>query len=117
MRRNRKSALERMMKNLAIQVLVLLALCVVALDRVEANQALAEKNSCLACHAVDEKIVGPSLKEIAQKYAGQEGAVAKVAEAIVKGGAGVWGKAPMPPQAQLSDADAKALAVWVLATK
>ena len=105
------------MKNLAGQVLVLLTVCIVTLDRVEASQTLAEKNGCLSCHALDEKVVGPSLKQIAQRYTGQEGVVARVAEAIVKGGVGVWGKVPMPPQAQLSDADAKALAVWVMATK
>jgi len=79
-----------------------------------ASADLAKKNNCLACHAVDKKIVGPAYQEVAKKYAGQADAEATLAKSIKAGGSGKWGPIPMPPQAQLSDADAKNLAAWVL---
>lgn len=79
-----------------------------------ANADLAKKNNCLACHAVDKKIVGPAYQDVAKKYAGQADAEATLAKSIKAGGSGKWGPIPMPPQAQLSDADAKSLAAWVL---
>ncbi len=79
-----------------------------------ANADLAKKNNCLACHAVDKKLVGPAYQEEAKKYPGQADAEATVAKNIKAGGSGKWGPIPMPPQAQLSDADAKTLAAWVL---
>lgn len=79
-----------------------------------ANADLAKKNNCLACHAVDKKIVGPAYQDVAKKYAGQADAEATLAKSIKAGGSGKWGPIPMPPQAQLSDADAKTLAAWVL---
>ena len=79
-----------------------------------ASADLAKKNNCLACHAVDKKIVGPAYQEVAKKYAGQADAEANLAKSIKAGGSGKWGPIPMPPQAQLSDADAKTLAAWVL---
>ncbi|MCZ8236713.1 MAG: c-type cytochrome [Inhella sp.] len=82
-----------------------------------ADMALAQKKNCMACHAVDRKIVGPSFKEVATKYAKDKKAEALLAEKIVKGGKGVWGEMAMPPNANLSPAEAKALAKWVLATK
>lgn len=80
-----------------------------------ANKELAQKSACMACHAVDKKLVGPAFQEVAKKYVGQKGADATLAANIKKGGAGKWGPIPMPAQAALSDADAKALATWVLA--
>ncbi|MEY2621247.1 MAG: hypothetical protein RIT26_1067 [Pseudomonadota bacterium] len=77
-----------------------------------ANQALAQKNGCLACHAVDKKVVGPAYQEVAKKYAGKS--ADELAKSIKAGGAGKWGPVPMPAQAALSDADAKALATWIL---
>jgi cytochrome c len=80
-----------------------------------ANADLAKNNNCMACHAVDKKIVGPAYKDVAKKYAGQPDAEATLAKSIKAGGSGKWGPIPMPAQAQLSDADAKTLAAWVLA--
>lgn len=80
-----------------------------------ASMELAQKNSCLACHAPDKKIVGPAFRDVAKKYSGQKDAEATVIKNIRAGGSGKWGPVPMPPQAALSDADAKALADWVLA--
>lgn len=79
-----------------------------------ANADLAKKNNCLSCHAANKKIVGPAYQDVAKKYAGQADAEATLAKSIKAGGSGKWGPIPMPPQAQLSDADAKALAAWVL---
>jgi cytochrome c len=79
-----------------------------------ASLQLAQQNACMACHAVDRKLVGPAYQEVAKKYAGQADAVAKLTESIRKGGSGKWGPVPMPAQAALSEADAKTLAQWVL---
>ena len=81
-----------------------------------ANQELAGKKNCLACHAVDKKVVGPAYKEVAAKYAGQKDAVAKLAEKIQKGGVGAWGQVPMPAN-QVTPEEAKTLATWVMSMK
>ena len=79
-----------------------------------ANLALAQKNACTACHAVDKKLVGPSYQDVAKKYAGQKDAAATLAASIRQGGTGKWGPVPMPAQPALSDADLNTLAAWVL---
>lgn len=79
-----------------------------------ANLALAQKHACVACHAADKKLVGPSYAEVAKKYAGDKEAVAKLAASIRAGGSGKWGAVPMPAQPNLSEADAKTLAAWVM---
>ena len=79
----------------------------------KANEALAKKHNCLACHTVDKKLVGPSYKEIAKKYKGQNVA-ATLETKVKKGGQGVWGPVPMPPNAAVPDADIKKLVDWVL---
>lgn len=73
---------------------------------------LAKKNNCLTCHAADTKVVGPAYKDVAAKYKGKS--AEELAKSIKAGGAGKWGPIPMPAQTQLSDADAKTLAAWVL---
>lgn len=82
-----------------------------------ADEALAKSKNCLACHALDTKLVGPSYKDVAAKYAGQKDAVDKLATKIIKGGSGVWGAIPMPANAQVNEAEAKKLAAWVLTVK
>ena len=82
-----------------------------------ADAQLAAKKNCMACHAVDKKVVGPAYKDVAAKYAGQKDAVDKLAAKIMKGGSGVWGPVPMPANPQVSEAEAKQLAAWVLAQK
>ncbi len=79
-----------------------------------ADQALANSKNCMACHAVERKLVGPSYKDIAKKYANQKAAAEQLAGKIMKGGSGVWGVIPMPANPQVNDADAKKLAAWVL---
>ena len=80
-----------------------------------ASEELSAKNSCNACHAVDKKIVGPSFKEVAAKYKGDAKAEAMLVEKVKKGGVGVWGQVPMPPNAGVRDNDVKTLVKWVLA--
>ncbi|MDN4588662.1 cytochrome C' [Xenophilus aerolatus] len=82
-----------------------------------ADLALATSKNCMSCHAVDRKVLGPSFKDVAAKYKDNKGAVDLLATKIVKGGSGVWGPVPMPANTQVSEADAKKLAAWVLSTK
>ena len=89
------------------------ALQVQAVD-MKAATALAQKKACLACHAVDRKVVGPSFKDIAARYKGKAAMVDALAVKIKKGGSGAWGPIPMPAN-NVSDAEAKMLAQWVVA--
>ena len=82
-----------------------------------ASAELAKQKNCLACHAVDKKLVGPSYKDVAAKYAGQKSAEDKLVQKVMKGGAGAWGPVPMPANPQVSEADAKTLVKWVLSQK
>ena len=102
-----------MMKRTLITLAMTLTVAVPAM----ADQALAASKNCMACHAVDKKLVGPSYKDVAAKYAGQKDAVDMLAGKIIKGSAGVWGPIPMPANAQVNEADAKKLATWVLTQK
>lgn len=78
-----------------------------------ANAELAKSKNCMACHSVDKKLVGPAFKDVAAKYKGDKDAAAKLSQSIQKGSTGKWGPIPMPANA-ISDADASALAKWVL---
>ncbi|MDP1525607.1 MAG: c-type cytochrome [Rhodocyclaceae bacterium] len=80
-----------------------------------ASKDLATKSNCMACHAVDKKLVGPSYQEVAKKYAGNAGAPKLLAEKIKKGGTGTWGQVPMPPNAAVKDADIDTMVKWILA--
>lgn len=79
-----------------------------------ADEALARKKNCMACHTVEKKIVGPAYKEVARKYAGQKDAEVRLAEKILKGGKGSWGDVPMPPNATVKPDEAARLARWIL---
>lgn len=94
---------------------LVLALALAAATPAFASKDLAQKNACLACHGIDRKLVGPAFQDVAKKYSGQQDAAATLVKSIKAGGSGKWGPVPMPPQAALSDADAQALAAWVLA--
>lgn len=78
---------------------------------------LAKSKNCLACHAVQTKLVGPAYKDVAAKYAGQKDAEGKLVQKVMKGGSGVWGPVPMPANPQVSEAEAHTLVKWVLAQK
>ena len=96
---------------------LIMALVAIASTSTFANEDLAKKKNCMACHATDKKLVGPAYKEVAAKYAGQKDAVDKLAQKVIKGGSGVWGPVPMPANAQVSEAEAKQLVQWVLSVK
>ena len=98
---------------LALTACFALALCISA----QASEALATKSGCTACHKVDAKLVGPGYKEVAAKYKGDKKAEAMLIEKVKKGGMGVWGPIPMPPNAAVKDEDVKTLVKWVLALK
>ena len=78
---------------------------------------LAQKKNCLACHALDKKIVGPAYKDVAKKYAGDKGAKAHLVAKVKAGGKGVWGQIPMPPNPQVSNEDAEKIVSWILTLK
>ncbi|CAM3307520.1 c-type cytochrome [Polaromonas hydrogenivorans] len=82
-----------------------------------ADLQLATAKNCMACHAVDKKLVGPAYKDVAAKYAGQKDAAAKLEAKVLKGGSGVWGPVPMPANAQVNPDEAKKLVAWILAQK
>jgi cytochrome c len=103
------------MKSLIVSAAAVLGL--LAATPAMANLELAKKSNCMACHAVDKKVVGPAYQDVAKKYAGDKNAAATLAKRI-KGGTAAnggekWGTIPMPPNA-VSDADATTLAKWVL---
>lgn len=79
-----------------------------------AAQALAEKHMCLACHKIDAKSVGPSYRDVAAKYASDPAAAEKLIQKVTKGGKGVWGNVPMPPNKDVPVEDIKTIVVWVL---
>lgn len=77
-------------------------------------EALAKEKGCMACHATDKKLVGPAYTDVAKKYAGQADAEAMLIEKVKKGGAGVWGTIPMPPQAHVKDEEIQTIVGWIL---
>ena len=79
-----------------------------------ASADMAKKYNCTACHSVDKKMVGPAYKDVAAKYKGDAAAAAKLAEKVKKGGSGVWGPVPMPPNPTVSDADLQTVVKWIL---
>jgi cytochrome c len=91
--------------------------CLLACASAFANEELFKRSNCMACHTIDQKRVGPPLKEVAAKYSGDSGAADRLARKIREGGGGVWGEMPMPPQPQVSEADAKVLAEYILSLK
>lgn len=99
------------------RALFVLAAAVTVAAPVLADEALAKAKNCMACHAIDKKLVGPAYKDVAAKYAKDKGSVDLLAAKIMKGGSGVWGPVPMPANPQVNEAEAKKLAAWVLTAK
>lgn len=103
-----------------MKLFVLVALSAVAAvvsSSAAASTDLARKKNCMACHSITNKIVGPSFKDVAKKYAGQASAEKQLAEHIRKGSSGVWGVVPMPANAQVNEAEAATLVKWILQQK
>lgn len=82
-----------------------------------ANADLARAKNCMACHSMTNKVVGPSYKDIAARYAGQNDAEDKLVQKVLKGGSGAWGAVPMPANAQVSEAEARTLVKWIMSQK
>lgn len=98
-------------------LLVGTALVVFASGSAMANADLAKAKNCMACHSVDNKVVGPGYKDVAKKYAGDKTAEAKLVQKVMKGGSGTWGAIPMPANPQVTEAEAHTLVKWVLSLK
>lgn len=100
----------------AVYIAMMAAAGIVMAGQAHADQALAQSKGCLACHAVDKKIVGPAYKDVAAKYKGDKAAADKLATKIKAGGSGTWGPVPMPPQ-NVTPEESKKLVTWILSQK
>ena len=103
------------MKSVTLSALLAVGVLASASAFASPGKDLATKNACFACHAVDKKLVGPAYQDVAKKYAGDATAEAKLEAKVKKGGSGVWGTIPMPPNVAVKDEDIKTLVKWVLA--
>ena len=105
---------------MGVHYLIVLAASVVFAGNAlaENGEMLAKNNNCMTCHAIDKRTFGPSFREIAAKYQGSKGAQIVLEKKVRSGGAGVWGKIPMPATAMsVSDGDIKSIVQWVLSLK
>ncbi len=100
----------------AVYVAMMAAAGILMAGQAQADEALAKSKNCMACHAIDKKLVGPAYKDVAAKYKGDAKAPAMLAEKIKAGGKGVWGQIPMPPN-NVTPEEAAKLAAWVLSQK
>jgi cytochrome c len=106
------------MKTIAVSMIAAAGLMVAGSAMAAEMPDLAKKSGCIACHAIDKKLVGPAWVDIAKKYKGEKGAEAKLETKVAKGGGGVWGKVPMPPNSpKVSDADIKSLVKFIMGLK
>lgn len=103
------------MKSIVISMIAAAGLMVAGSASAAEMNPLAKKHNCTSCHTVDKKLVGPAYADVAKKYKGQADAEAKLVAKVSKGGSGVWGPMPMPPNApKVPEADIKELVKWVL---
>jgi len=102
------------MNSMQFAKLTLISAALATTSIAAANEELAGKSNCLACHTVDKKVLGPAFKDIAAKYKDDATAAEMLVDKVKSGGTGNWGQVPMPPNPMLSDEDAKTLVDWVL---
>jgi cytochrome c len=100
-----------------LHLIMLTASTAAVVSPAHANQALAKEKSCMGCHGIDHKVVGPGYLDVARKYRGQAGAEARLVEKVLKGGKGVWGPVGMPANTQVDEAQARQLVTWILSLK
>jgi cytochrome c len=100
-----------------MSVILAAGLCAAGTAQAQDAMALLTKYGCTACHAIDKKVVGPAYNEVAAKYKGDAGALAKLSAKVKAGGTGVWGQVPMPPNPTVTDADMKTMITYILALK
>jgi len=105
------------MKKLLTNAAIVMALGLVSGAQAQDAAKLAQDKSCLACHQIDKKLVGPAYKDVAKKYAGNKDAEAMLMKKVRAGGTGVWGQIPMPPNTGVSEKEAQILVKWVLSQK
>jgi len=101
--------------NWSVKGLVLAAAAVCVAGPATAQEELLKKYGCLACHTLDKKLVGPAYKDVAAKYKGQGDAPDKLLEKVRRGGQGVWGQIPMPPNPTVPEADLRSMIKYILA--
>jgi cytochrome c len=105
-------------RNRSVRTLLARAACILTIALApfdtQASEELAKAKGCLACHAVDTKVVGPAYKDVAAKYAGQAGAEDRLVTKVLKGSTGTWGFVPMPPNSGVSEEEARVLVKWIL---
>jgi cytochrome c len=103
------------MKSIAVSMIAAAGLLVAGSAMAAEMPALAKKHNCTSCHTIEKKLVGPSYNDVAKKYKGQADAEAKLVAKVAKGGSGVWGAMPMPPNSpKVPEADIKELVKFVL---
>ena len=102
---------------LALVTLAGAALLAAGAAQAQSAEDLLKKHACTACHANDKKLVGPAYKDVANKYRSDAKAAAMLADKVKKGGVGAWGQVPMPPNANVPDADIKTMVTYVLGLK
>lgn len=102
------------MKSVIVGIAVAAGLAFASSSIAAEMPAVAKKNGCAVCHSIDKKLVGPAWQAIADKYKGDAGAADMLMAKIAKGGGGVWGTIPMPPQPKLNEADNKELVTFIL---
>ena len=98
-------------------LLVAAALSMAAFGSAQADEALATKSGCMACHQIEAKVVGPAYKEVAAKYKDDAAAVDTLTAKVIAGGVGAWGQVPMPPKGgrmDVSDEDIRAVVEWIM---
>jgi cytochrome c len=106
------------MNIMKFQIVALAAFAAVALSSAAlANEKLAQASGCMTCHSIDKKVIGPSYKEVAEKYRNDKGAEPELFKKVKAGGKGVWGETPMPPNAHVKDDDIHAIVKWILSLK
>ena len=105
------------MTRLAKPALVALVVALPVPAVAQTGEDLIKKDGCVACHAIDKKVIGPAFVEVAAKYKGDAKAPAMLAKKVKEGGSGVWGQVPMPPNSQVSDADIKTIVAYILSLK
>jgi len=99
----------------AFLMMIVTASALMMAGQAAANEALAKKSGCLACHGVDKKVLGPGFKDVAAKYKGDASAEGKLVTKVKAGGSGVWGPMPMPANSpQVKDADIQTIVKWIL---
>lgn len=103
------------MKSTIVSMIAVAGLLVAGSALAADMPAAAKKNNCVACHAIDKKMVGPGWSDVAKKYKGDAGAAAHLDAVISKGGKGVWGPMPMPPNPKVTAEERKELVDFILA--